>query len=273
MVRKLIASLLIAAVCTQTIAQSENFSPREIKVLADSVVDFAVDNLGNVYLLKPGQQIKKLDDHYDSVALFNDVRRYGKLHAIDASNPLKVLLFYKDFNTIVVLDRFLNIRNSIDLRQSGIFQVSTVATSFDNNIWLYDELEGKIKKIDDDGALLLESPDFRVVYEVPPHLNSIVDHNRYLYAYDSSRGLLVMDYFGASKNLLAFKGWSQLQPMANGLVAVYGSGLIYYEPGKIDTQEQALPAIILQSKKIRIVGAKLYALQQDMRIHIYQLQP
>jgi hypothetical protein len=269
----LFSVLFFAAMCTQAIGQNESFLLKEITVLTDSAIDFTVDNLGNVYVLRPGQQIKKLNEQYDSVGLFNDVRRYGKLYAIDASNPLKVLLFYKDFNTIVVLDRFLNIRNSIDLRQSGIFQVSTVATSFDNNIWLYDELEGKIKKIDDNGALLLESPDFRVVYEVPPQLNSIVDHNRYLYAYDSSRGLLLMDYYGASKNLLAFKGWSQLQPMANGLVAINNNGLIYYEPGKLDTQEQPLPLSILQAKKIRISGKRLYALQQDMLIHVYQLQP
>jgi len=273
MISRLFFVLIFTAACIQAIGQSDSFSPKEIKLLADSVTDFAVDNLGNVYLLKPGQQIKKLDGNYDSVGLFNDVRRYGKLYAIDASNPLKVLLFYKDFNTVVILDRFLNIRNSIDLRQLGIFQVSTVATSFDNNIWLYDELEGKIKKIDDNGALLLESPDFRVVYESPPQVSTIVDHNRYLYGYDSSRGLLLMDYFGASKNLLAFKGWSQLQPLSNGLVAVNGNNLIYYEPGKLDTPEQPLPEHILQSKKIRIVGTKLYALQKDMRIHIYQLQP
>ena len=49
----------------------------------------------------------------------------------------------------MVLDRFLNIRNTIDLRQSGIFQVSAVAQSYDNNIWVFDDLDSKIKKIDD----------------------------------------------------------------------------------------------------------------------------
>ena len=32
--------------------------------------------------------------------------RYGKIAYIDVSNPLKILLFYQEFGTIVTLDRF-----------------------------------------------------------------------------------------------------------------------------------------------------------------------
>jgi hypothetical protein len=35
---------------------------------------------------------------------FNNVKKFGKISTIDVSNPLKVLLYYKDFSTIVVLD-------------------------------------------------------------------------------------------------------------------------------------------------------------------------
>ena len=40
-------------------------------------------------------------------AVFNDVKKFGQATLIDVSNPLKVLLYYRDFATIVVLDRFL----------------------------------------------------------------------------------------------------------------------------------------------------------------------
>jgi hypothetical protein len=73
--------------------------------------------------------------HGDSVAIFNNVKKFGKISTIDVSNPLKVLLYYKDFSTIVVLDRLLATRNTIDLRQQNIFQVNAIGQSYDNNIW------------------------------------------------------------------------------------------------------------------------------------------
>ncbi|MEO7768060.1 MAG: hypothetical protein ABIS01_11565, partial [Ferruginibacter sp.] len=101
---------------------------------------FNVDNLDNIYLVNnSSNQLKKLDANGDSVGVFNNVRKYGKLFSIDATNPLKLLLYYKNFATIVVLDRFLNVRNTINLGKKNIFKVKTIATSYDNNIWLFDE--------------------------------------------------------------------------------------------------------------------------------------
>jgi hypothetical protein len=94
------------------------------------------------------------------VAIYNDVRKFGTATMIDVSNPLKVLLYYKDFATIVVLDRLLNIRNTIDLRLQNILQAKAIGLSYDNKIWVYDELESKLKKIDEGGQLLLETLTF-----------------------------------------------------------------------------------------------------------------
>jgi len=245
---------------------------QEAVIIRDSITDFSVDNLGNVYLVTASQQLKKLDNKFDSVGVFNNVRRYGTLYNLDVSNPLRVLLFYKDYNTVVILDRFLNVRTTIDLRRSNLLQCSAIAQSYDNNIWLFDELDNKIKKIDENGNLLLESPDFRVLFDAPPRPTALEDYNRYLYAYDSSRGLLVMDYFGANKNLLAFKGWRNFHGMQSGIVATDSTGIIYYEPGTLNTEHYFLNAVLLKAAKVRVNGSKLYALQEDKRLHIYQLQ-
>ena len=69
-----------------------------------------------------------------------------KLAQIDVSNPMRVLLYYKDFSTIVILDRFMTNRSTIDLRKQDIFQVEAVCLSYDNKIWVYDEFEHKLKK-------------------------------------------------------------------------------------------------------------------------------
>jgi hypothetical protein len=96
--------------------------------------------------------------------VYNNVRKFGKVHSIDVSNPLKVLLYYKDFSSIVVLDRLLSARSTIVLRRKNILDVTAIGQSFDNNIWVFDAFDNKLKKIDDEGNILLETPDLRQVF-------------------------------------------------------------------------------------------------------------
>ena len=55
---------------------------------------------------------------------------------IDATNPLKILVYYREFTTIIELDRFLNIVNTIDLRNQNILQAKAVGLAYDNNVWV-----------------------------------------------------------------------------------------------------------------------------------------
>lgn len=265
-----IISLLLALFPGYSGAQpSGNF------VLADStgesITDFTTDNLGNIFLINSQQQVRKLDNHFDSVAVYNDIRRYGALAYIDASNPLKVLLYYNDFLTIVILDRLMNVRNTIDLRQSNILQCSAITPSYDNNIWLFDELDNKIKKIDDAGRVLLESADFRVLFDAPPRPRRLEDYDKYLYAYDSAKGLLIMDYYGTYKKLIPLKGLNNIQGAGKGIIATDSAGQVYFQPEWLEARQQPLPAGILHAEKIRFVGNSLYALKNG-RVFRYQVK-
>ena len=161
--------LLFALTISITANAQQIAQHKLIASIKGDVVDFAVDNLDNIYVLTTTDQLKKYTANGDSAAVFNYVKKFGKVSLIDASNPLKVLLFYKDFSTIVVLDRLFAVRNIIDLRKLNIFQVNTIGRSYDNNIWLYDETDNKLKKIDDEGKILMETADFRLLFDKAPH--------------------------------------------------------------------------------------------------------
>ena len=63
-----------------------------VKDYRGGITDFTVDNLGNLYFVYQNGQLKKLRPNGDSLAVFNNVRKFGKLYAVDVTNPLKVLL-------------------------------------------------------------------------------------------------------------------------------------------------------------------------------------
>ena len=97
-------SLICLCLFSKLAAQTDTIF-RIQKTYPGDVTDFSIDNLGNIFILYQNGQLKKLNPAGDSLAVFNDVRRYGKLFSIDVTNPLKILLYYKDFSTIVILDR------------------------------------------------------------------------------------------------------------------------------------------------------------------------
>lgn len=262
----IIVFLFIQSICH---AQPDTSLPL-YKIVGNNIADFTTDNLGNIYLLSNNNQLKKLNPNGDSVAVFNDVRRFGKLYQLDASNPLKILLYYKDFSTVVALDRFLNIRNTIDLRRLNLYQVKTIGQSFDNGIWVYDELEAKLKRVADDGTIKEQTGDFRQQLEDAPTPNYITDQERLVYLYDSTRGLLVFDYFGNLKNKVALTGWQDFQVIGTAIFGRKGTLLERYQLNTLQLQEKNLPGILYNATRIHIAINRLYCLREG-RLYVYYL--
>lgn len=237
-------------------------------VLKGSFTLFEVDKLSNVYLLTPENQLRKYTGKGDSVGVFNDVRRYGRLTSIDASNPLKTILFYRDFKTIVLLDRFLNLVDVIDLRKRDLFQVKLVAQSYDNMIWLYDEQESRLRKIGEDGKPAAETAELRLVLDEAPEPVSLQDRNGYVYMYDPLRGLYVFDYYGAMKNKLAFLGWEDVQVMDGSVLGRKDGVFMRHRLGTLQTDTMALPGRLARARRVLFTAAGVYALDQE-GVHVY----
>ncbi len=244
---------------------------RLIKTIKGDIVEFTVDNLDNIYILNSHNQVKKLNENGDSVGVFNDVRKYGKATLIDVSNPLKVLLYYKDFATIVVLDRFLNAVSNIDLRKQDIFQAKAVALSYDNNVWVYDELENKLKKIDDEGKKLLETPDFRQLFDRTPSPQKIFDQDKRVYLYDSSLAIYVFDYYGALKNKLLISKWNNFIVTGKYIYGSTGDILHRYEISSFRVDEWKLPAEIAKGHAFNFSSSRLYALKDGV-LEVYSFK-
>ncbi len=232
------------------------------KIIPGEFSYFNTDNLDNIYLVSNGNQLKKLYPNGDSAGVFNDVRKYGKLFSIDATNPLKLLLYYQNFSTIVVLDRFLNIRNVINLRKQNIFNVKAIGTSYDNNIWVFDEGDGKIKKIDDNGQVLSETVDLRMIFDTIPSPSQLIDQDGFVHLYDPDKGFYIFDIYGALKNKIPFLHWKNVEVIDKKLYGFTDSSLYQYQPGSLQLKEYRLPAAFTNSLQIKASNGSIYLLQK-----------
>jgi len=269
--KKLYGILFAVCILAVDVKAQTDTAFKLIRVIHGDIADFTVDNLDNIYILNNRNQLKKFNTNGDSVAVFNDIKKFGQVTFIDASNPLKVLLYYKDFSTVVMLDRFLNIRNTIDLRKQNIFRAKAIGQSYDNKIWVYDELENKLKKIDEEGKLMQETSDFRLLLGQAPSPIKIFDENKYVYLYDSLQGVYVFDYYGALKNNIMIIRWNNFKVAGKYIFGSRADTLYRYEISTFQYDEWKMPEQIFRSRGFNFSSSRLYALKED-GIEIYSIR-
>jgi hypothetical protein len=222
---------------------------------------FMPDELGNIFALTKSGQLKKYNNNLDSMGVLNEVRRYGKLYSISADNPLRTVLYFKYYRTILVLDRLMEVVNKIDLRKVGIFQVKAVAQSYDNHFWVFDEQESKLKKIDEEGKQILATADLRLVFSEPIVASYLFDFGGYVYLYDEKNGLFIFDYYGALKNRIAFLDWKQVHVVGKQIVGIKNNALLSYTQGNIDTKEFPLVEKLTNYNQIHFTANGCYILR------------
>ncbi|HMU09151.1 MAG TPA: hypothetical protein PKC54_04050 [Ferruginibacter sp.] len=253
-----------------TRAQSDS-AFKFLKTIKGNYSYFNVDNLDNVYLITEGNRLKKINTIGDSVAVFNDVKRYGYPFSIDVTNPLKTLLYYKNFSTIVTLDRLLATRNTINLRTQNIFLVNSISLSYDNNIWLFDEEDFKLKKIDEQGKLLQETTGWRLLFDTVPSPVKIIDRDNFVYLYDPEKGFYVFDYYGTFKNRLPFLKWSNVEVSGKTMYGFNDGKLFSYELNSLQLKEYKLPAFFGDYLSIKAMNRKIYLLKNE-GIDVYEIR-
>ena len=229
-----------------------------------------VDVLGNIYLITENNQLKKIKPNGDSLAVFNDVKKFGNPTLLDVSNPLKILLFYKNFSTVVVLDRFLAVRSTINFRNQNIFKLKTLTNSYDNNIWIFDEQNVSLKKINEEGNILNETLDLRQLLDTVPSPTQIIDKNNFVYLYDEDKGFYIFDYYGSYKNNLPFLNWKHIAVYNNRLMGFVADTFYSYEVNSLNLKSYKLPVFLTNYIDIKTMNGKIYLLKKE-GVEIYDL--
>ncbi len=104
---------------------------------------FGKDVLGYDYFSKNNvlyKQKKSEKWEYKNLSL-------GTINSVDFINPLKILVFYKDFNTAILLDNQLSEISEIRLNDLNIL-AQTCSIASQNRLWVYDNLSNQLILVD-----------------------------------------------------------------------------------------------------------------------------
>jgi hypothetical protein len=217
--------LAIALYCTAaSIPDSLDFTPD----------DMEVDKIGNYYLIEKSGEIRKYSA--DKVFLYS-FRNFsnGNIASADLTNPHKILVFYKDFQFIQILDNTLSPISTINLNKSQFY--SAIASSNDGNIWLYNSLQNRLEKISYEGSEIDELPPFGLPFPGQISNSKMFERDNRIYIFDDQVGIMIFDNLDFSKRILSEFSVSKPEILKNTI--------LYYDTGS----KQLISLNILSGEK------------------------
>jgi hypothetical protein len=161
---------------------------------AKNITCFDVDVKGNIFASDDSYTLYKFDVNGKLLTNVN-IKSYGELTSIDCTNPFEIYAYYKDQNIVVFYDNMLNVRGEIRLNEHYLTNVSCIARSFDNNIWLIDLSQYKLLKINKKGEVLLESAYLNNILNDDLHTYKIWENNNTVLIADSTVGIYEFDIY------------------------------------------------------------------------------
>lgn len=230
----------------------------------------AIDDLGNIYVIKNDNSLLRLTEGGDSSFFFRSIQN-GEIGSIDAINPLKILLYYPAYSKVVILDRNLALKNELDLRKLNIPASAEVALSADGNLWVYDRFNARLRKIDEQLNEVKSSNDLRQELDVVPAPSFMVERNWRLFLSDTARGIFTFDRYGNYVNTLSILGVKKLQVFGDRLVYRHDDSLFSWDLGKIISNVLIIPGREDKILDVAILRDKLYVLYAD-KLVLYKME-
>lgn len=187
----------------------------------------SIDNFGTSYYLKNNVFFKEINN---KAITYNNLQ-LGTLHTANAFNPLKINLFYKDFNTIIILDNRLAEIFKIDFNALPDYKnVSHVTTGHDNTLWIFNQDLQRLELFDykTETTRAQTVPVQSAVLDITSNFNScfLLTEN-YLYIYN---------YFGSLRKKIKNTGYTALAESNENIIFKKENALFFMKKNQDSIQ-------------------------------------
>lgn len=262
-------SIIYLLLLTATSLQGQELKKVKTVSLNQRVVQASIDRQGNVYIASDNGDIDRYDSEGNLAYHFSPDTK-GNVSLIEAWQGLRTFVLYRDFQQYLFLDRFLNasVRFALDNDLSRYYQLATIAG--DNNLWLIDQQELSLKKLDIElNEFLLETPFNLNLDPGNFDLSYIREYQNLLFISDKNSGILIFDNLGNFMETLEVKGLEYFSFAGNELLGLDQNGQLRL----VDIYSKKQRGISLPDPSYEFIlmeNSRLYCIK-DRRIDIFDL--
>lgn len=226
------------------------------------------DKLGNIYIVEE-HILWKFDENGKLLKSYSSIDA-GNISSIDASDPLKILLFYQDFAIIELLDNTLSLSGSSIMMGNYEYGQATLAcTSYNNAFWIYDSDSFRLIRFDNNLQIKNKSIEIINIIEEEINPDYIIEIGNHVYLNNPETGVIVFDRYGAYLKTLPFKGLKSFQLIDDVLIYFNKKALKSFNLKTTQSSSSSLP--VENPVDIRIENNKLYLLLKD-QLNIYSIK-
>jgi len=262
--RKLFYLFLFVLLTKVASTQTDSLWVALFSIPAQGAPFFTTDQILQTYLVSHDQELIKYSAEGKEQFRYNN-RRLGKLVRVDVSNTFSLLLYYSDYQTAIILDRTLSKISEWNLLSFGFLNVTAVATSTDNQLWIYDIGDQRLKKIGANGNVLTQSDNLLQVLDFSLQPACLLAYGNYVYLSDPAHGIVVFDAIGQYHGLIPMQGLTDFQVLSDaGDVLYQKEGALWRYGLQMPAPERiALPAEIAADARLQLQRGRLFSLSQD----------
>ena len=241
----------------------------ELQAELEQKADFiALDKLSNLYLCN-GSILYKFDANGQLLFSYSAFSK-GKISEIDVSNPFKIMVFSKDFMQIGFLDQKLSTIQTINaLSEWNLYAPACVCSSYDNGIWIYDEVLNQLFRYDANRKMTNKSQLLNQIWDKKGAIISIKEtESGYLVVNDTENGLLIFDRFGSYlKTIPVFA--NRLFFMENKILYVEENTLKSIDISTLQQNNYSIP--LPDIRQICLENKKIITLTNEHKVRIYTM--
>lgn len=216
-----------------------------INIDADVIV--SVDNFGTIYYIKNNTFYKKSKN---SITSYNNLQ-LGNLQSANTFNPLKISLFYPDFNTSIILDNRLAEIFKIDFNSITPYKnIAQISSGFDNTLWLFnlDNLQLELYNYKNNTTQARTLPiKSNVLHLTSNYNNAWLLTQKYIYRYN---------YFGNLITKLKNDGYQALAESNENIILKRDNNLFFLKENTNTITPITLPNLLI--KQFFVTNETLY---------------
>ena len=242
-----------------------NAQLKQITKIDTAAKSVYVDNLDNIYLLSARDELLKYDNKGNLHWRYNN-NRFGKLHSVDVSDPLRVVLFYADFQQVVVLNNNLNEITSYSFAKDGNLLVSVVASANNNSLWIFDRAQNMLIKLSSNFTEDIRSANLYQLFDVVIDPKKLMASDQYVFLQQKNNGVLQFDRFGGYIRELPIDSLSDFNITSNIIAYAKGDRLVRYNPTSFESSQTKL--LVEAPIKQVAVGNKLIAVLTEKAVFL-----
>lgn len=239
------------------------YSKAQFKTIAqiDTVASAVfIDNLDFTYLLTTKDELLKYDQKGNLKWRYSN-NRFGKIKSVDVSDPLRVVLFFADFQQVIVLNNNLNEIAKYSFARNGNLLISALASSNNNGFWAFDSNNIVLLKLSQNFTEDTRSANLFQIFDEVIILKKLIAADQFVYLQKKNNDILQFDRFGAYVKQLPIDSLTDFNITSNNIAYWRNNVLYTYNPVTLEEDKREL-SVNYEVKQVAIGNKIIVALTE-----------